>query len=207
MYTLYGCKGCGSMPVEAALALAGVPYRVVDVEPWKGGPLVEELRALNPLAQVPTLVTPEGAVLTESVAILIWLDAQFPATGLLPTDPIARGQALRWLLFLSANVYAAIGVGDFPERWTEGEAACESLKAGGKARLMAYWELFESQAAPSPYLAGEALCALDLMVATMTNWRPGRTWFVAHCPKLMLATAAVEADPRLAGVLARNRGE
>jgi GST-like protein len=192
------------MAVEMALAQVEAVYRVIDLEPWNGGPLVDELRAHNPLVQVPTLLTPDGAVLTETVAILIWLDAQFPAARLLPSEAGARGQALRWLLYLSSNVYAAIGVGDFPERWTEGEAECDALKIGAKARLMAYWTLFEAQAKPSPFLAGSEACALDLMVTTMMGWRPGRPWFEANCPKLMQVTAAIETDPRFAAVVARN---
>jgi hypothetical protein len=54
---------------------------------WKPGPGLDELRGVNPLAQVPTLVTPDDGVLSESAAILIHLGERFPASGLLPEEP------------------------------------------------------------------------------------------------------------------------
>lgn len=203
MYTLYGSKGCGSAAVEAALVLTGQPYRCVDLE-YESDEMRVTLKALNPLAQVPTLALPGGTAMSESVAMLVWLDNQHPAAGLLPTAPAARATVLRWLVYLSANTYAAIGIGDYPARWIEGEAEQAALKAGAKARLQAYWQLFESQIGDTPYLFGEQGSALDLLAATMTHWRPGRAWFDAHCPKLMACVRRTESDPRLAAIWSRH---
>lgn len=206
MYRLYGSKGCGSAAVEAALVLAGQPFETVEAASWDSGPAVEALRALNPLAQIPTLVAPDGTVLTESVAILIWLDGQHPETGLLPAEPAARAVALRWLVFLSANAYAAISVGDYPDRWVDGEDAQDSLRKQAKARLKDYWRMLEAALGDTPYLFGPRLGALDLLATTMVHWRPGRDWFQKHCPKLMAAVRHTEQDPRLAALWAAQFG-
>src|SRR5256885_3161783 len=95
-YTLYGCKGCGSTPVELVLEMHDLPYDYVDVEPWETSPNVAKLEQVNPLGQVPTLVTPQGAVLTESAGILLWLLQQTPASPPLPSDPVARASLYRW---------------------------------------------------------------------------------------------------------------
>ncbi|GAB3259847.1 glutathione S-transferase family protein [Chitinimonas naiadis] len=204
MYRLYGCKGCGSAAIEAALTLLGLPFEVIEAEPWRGGPGVEQLRRHNPLVQVPTLLLPDGTVLTESAAILIWLAEQHPAAGLLPQDAAQRATVLRWLVYLSANNYAAIGVGDFPERWTTGEAEQSTLKAFARSRLQEYWRVVESQLAGEPYLFTHQLTALDLLAATMSHWRPGRDWFQANCPKLLAALAPTLADTRLQSVWERH---
>ena len=70
MLTLYGTKGSGSAAVEAALDIAALAYRKVDAASWKPSPGLDELRSVNPLAQIPSLVLDDGSVLTESAAIL-----------------------------------------------------------------------------------------------------------------------------------------
>ena len=63
MIVLYGTQGSGAAAVEAALEIAGVPYRSVEAASWKpGSPGLEELRGVNPLAQIPTVVLPDGGV-------------------------------------------------------------------------------------------------------------------------------------------------
>ena len=46
--------------------------------------------------------------------------------------------------------------------------------------------------------------SLDLYIAVMTHWRPGRKWFAANTPKLDAIAQATAADPKVAAVLERN---
>ena len=116
MYTLYGSEGSGSAAVEAALDMAQLPYRIVDAACWAPGSAIEELERLNPLVQIPTLALPDGHVLTESAAILIHLGLMHPDSRLLPTEPAARAQCIRGLVFIAANCYAAV----FARHWDLG---------------------------------------------------------------------------------------
>src|SRR5437764_11122157 len=117
MFTLYGKKGSGSATTQIALEVAGAPYRVVETASWEPNDAFSELLKVNPLGQIPTLVLPDGGVLSESAAILIHLGLSHPESGLLPRDPSARAQAVRGMVFIAANCYAAISIIDFPERW------------------------------------------------------------------------------------------
>ncbi|HZQ62735.1 MAG TPA: glutathione S-transferase family protein [Casimicrobiaceae bacterium] len=202
---LYGCKGCGSAVVEALLAWAGVPYTYHEVEPWKPGPAVDALARINPLVQVPTLVLEDGAVVTESAAMIIALDELHREAGLLPPigDP-ARWQALRWILFIAGNMYPAISVGDFPERWTQEEAARKALADGARERLQHYWTVMEQAITPAPYLAGSDITALDLYAAMLSYWRPGRKWVNEHCPRIAGVLARAEQHPAVTEVWKRN---
>src|SRR5207248_7748400 len=138
MLTLYGAKGSGSAAIESALTIAGLPFRAVEAASWQPGPGLEELKRVNPLAQVPTLVLDDGTVMTESAAILISLGLRYPQSGLLPRDP---AQAIRGLVYIAANCYAAIGVIDFPARFCAGcdDATAERMRAGTTSRLHEYW--------------------------------------------------------------------
>ena len=106
MLTLYGSKGSGSAAIEAALAVAGVPYEHVDGAEWNRTEGYEQLKRVNPLAQIPTLVLEDGSVLSESAAILIHLGLAHPESGLLAADPSRRAQQIRGLVYIVANCYA-----------------------------------------------------------------------------------------------------
>src|SRR2546421_11558106 len=160
MPTLYGTKGSGSAAVEAAMRLAGQPFQLVDAASWLPTPGLEKLKAANRLVQVPTLVLDDGTVMTESAAILISLGLRYPQSGLLPRDP---AQAIRGLVYIAANCYAAIGVIDFPARFCADcdEATAKRIQEGTRARLHEYWRIFADTFPAQPFLTGAQLGALD----------------------------------------------
>lgn len=82
MYELFGAPRTGSAAIEIALECCGVDYRVINTEHDR-----DALLRINPLGQLPTLVLPDGQVLTESAAILIHLGLAFPTSGLLDQAP------------------------------------------------------------------------------------------------------------------------
>jgi GST-like protein len=203
--TLFAAKGCGSAAIEALLELADVPYERVDAPPWEASlATVERLRTHNPLGQVPTLVLDGGTVVTESAALVLWLAGQHPA--LAPSAPAARAAFHRWVVFLATNVYAALGVGDHPELWIDGDDERKRLKAGADERVKACWQILERgvAATPGPFLLGETLGALDVYAAMISRWRPGRAWLESACPRVAQAAARAEAHPVVARVWARN---
>ena len=83
-----------SFRVRAALNLKGVAYDIVPVDLAVGAQRQAPFRALNPSAGVPALVLDDGSVLTQSLAIIDYLDALWTAPRLIPTDPLRRAQVL-----------------------------------------------------------------------------------------------------------------
>src|SRR5262249_29990328 len=117
-WRVIGTRGCGSVLVEAALVLAELPYDREGIDYSEPGPALDRLLAYNPLGQVPTVVLPGGAVMTETAAIALHIHDLVPAAGLFPVagDPL-RPTALRWLAFLVAAVYPTFTYGDTPDKW------------------------------------------------------------------------------------------
>ena len=69
-YKLFGRAGWGSALVEAQLAWYGLPFAFEPVgDLFKEPDARSKLEKVNPLAQVPTLVMPDGTVMSESAAI------------------------------------------------------------------------------------------------------------------------------------------
>jgi len=203
---LYAAKGCGSALAEIALDWAGVRY---DTE-WMtfeqvGARSHDALLAANPLHQVPTLVLDDGTVLTESAAIVLWLDEQYPQAGLLPPRGSAeRVHALRWMLYLVTTLYPTFSYGDFPQRYLADETAQRALVSGTKSRRREYWRQVD-EAAMAPWFCGAQPSMLDAYIALMSTWDPKRAWFTQNAPRLYAIAQRADELPQLAPALARNR--
>ena len=206
MYTLYGKNGSGSAAIESALAIVGAPSRIVETATWEQNDAYAELLKLNPLGQIPTLVLPDGSVLSESAAILIHLGLAQPDSGLLPRDASAQAQAIRGLVFIAANCYAAIGIIDYPERWCEDadEATQQRIRAGTRTRLHQYWGTFSDLFPSRPYLGGNAIGALDLHAAVVSKWSGSRAHLQKARPMFYETLLRIEAHPKVAPVFAKH---
>src|SRR6266581_9224490 len=208
MYTLYGKKGSGSATTQVALELIGAPYRVIETASWEPNDAFSELQKVNPLGQIPTLVLPDGGVLSESAAILIHLGLVHPDSGLLPRDASARAQALRGLVFIAANCYSAISVIDFPERWCadadNDDAVKDRIRAGARARLHRHWEIFADLFPARPWLGGKQIGAIDLLSAVVSKWSGARKHLEQMRPTFFATLQRIEAHPKVAAVFAKH---
>ena len=207
MIVLYGSQGSGSAAIEAALGLCEVPLRIVSAASWDAASALAELEGVNPLRQIPALVLPDGTVLTESAAILIHLGLAHPASDLLPSEAAARDQAIRGLVFIAANCYAAIGVIDYPERWCAGatKPMKERIRRGARERLHRHWEVFaDTFPAPGAFLGGAMPGALDLLAAVVSKWSGARAHVRTARPGFSALLGRIDAHPRVAPVFARH---
>ncbi len=190
---LYGCKGCGSVAVEAILQLANIPYDYIEAIEWTPFKRHPDLEKLNPLGQIPVLVFEDGTVMTESAAMLLYFAEKIP--GMIPTDTKQRAEFFRWMMFIPANMYAIYQFRDFPARWIDDEAEQTKFRDKTNERQREYWRIIESQLQPAPYALGDTMNAFDIYLAMLSRWSPGRKWIAEHCPKILSAVLKTEAHP------------
>lgn len=199
-FVLHGEANSGAVAVEAALSLIGLPYSVVETTTADpaGSPG-------TPMRQVPALRLPGGEVMTESAAILIWLADLHPAAGLSPlVDSPLRPAFLRWMAFVSSQIYAHYWAVDFPARLLTAPAAQAELKAALAARIVHGWERLEADFTPGMYCVGDTLTVLDLYVTVVSRWTPREPPHDRIAPRLGEIVRRVEADPRLADLWAER---
>ncbi len=204
-YTLWGRPGWGSALVEAQLEWYGLPFDYETVgDLFKDPDAKTRLQKVNPLAQVPTLVMPDGSVMSESAAITLLLadvtgsDALVPAPG-----APERAAFLRWLVFLVANIYPTFTYADDPARFVSVNNARDPFRAATDAYAQRLWHQVEG-AAGAPWFLGERFSAIDIYIGVMTRWRPRRGWFETEAPRLFAIARKVDQRPELKETWRRN---
>jgi maleylacetoacetate isomerase len=142
--------------LRIALNLKGIDTEFRSIHLRRGDQRGDAYTAVNPQGLVPTLETDDGAVLTQSLAIIEWLDETRPEPALLPKDPLGRAHAralaqviacdvhplqnLRVLRYLKRELgQDQVGLDAWCRHWiAPGLATCEALLARAPDAPFAY---------------------------------------------------------------------
>ena len=100
---LYEFAPTRSIRARWTLQELGVDFEAVTVNLMAGEHCRPEFLAINPAGKIPVLVDGD-MMLTESVAIVVYLADKYPEKGFLPADPRGRAAAMRWLLFTATEL-------------------------------------------------------------------------------------------------------
>jgi glutathione S-transferase len=182
--TLWHAEPSRSSMTKLLLDELGAPYDVVPLDLQSGDQLKPDYLAINPMGKVPT-IRHNGAIVTETVAIFIYLADAFPKAGLAPAiGDRDRGPYLRWLAFYGACFEPAL-----MDRVMKREPArrATSPYADYDAMLAA----LRGALTPGPYILGERFSAADVLWGAALDWTTG--------------FGMVETTPDIAAYLARHR--
>src|SRR5260221_12230878 len=187
-------RSSASYRVRIALNLKGLGAEHLPHPLRKGEQCAPAYLAINPQGLVPTLEDDAGTVLTQSLAIIEWLDESYPAPPLLPDDPLRRAKVRAFAMALACDVHpvqnlkvlARLRQLGLPEEkvtewaaWAnrDGLSACETLIAGE----------------PGPFRFGAAPTMADLcLVPQLPNARRFGVDLSAY-PRLLKAETAPKA--------------
>lgn len=176
--------------VRIALNLKGVEVERREVHLVKGEQRSPEHVARNPQGFVPALDIGGGRILTQSLAIVEWLDATYPEPRLIPADPLARADAMARALLIAADTHPVNNL-RILKRLESQFGADEAAKAEWYRHWIAEgFAALEAMAGAGPYLGGNAPDISDvLLVPQMYNARRFELPLDAY-PKLVAADAA-----------------
>lgn len=174
----------------------GAPYELKVVNMKAGEQRKPEYLAINPMGKVPA-IKHDAALITEQVAIFIYLADLFPEAGLAPAigDPL-RGPYLRWLAFYGSCFEPAV-----VDRALKREAGPLATVPYGDFDTML--NTLVGQIAKGPYLFGEKFTAADLL------WGLGLKWtmmfqLVPELPEIKAYAEEVGGRPSLARAQAKD---
>lgn len=163
---LYHASPSRSSGTIALLEEVGAPYEIRRLDLKQGETHTPEFLAINPLGKVPTLVH-DGAVITEQVAITLYLGDLLPEKALAPAPghPL-RGPYLRWVAFYGSSFEPAL--------------VDKALKRDGGGQAMSPYGTYEAvvgalnaRLEQGPYLLGDRFSAADMLWASALSWTTG----------------------------------
>ena len=190
--TLHGYFRSGAAyRTRLALNLKGIAYEQVSHHLRKGEQRNPEYLKLNPQALVPALVLDDGTVLTQSLAIIEWLEETQPEPALLPKDLIRRAKVRAFALAIAADVHPIQNlrilqkVSKLTGDPKQGDAWGKKINLDG---LAAAQKLIENE--PGPFCFGDAPTLADIcLIPQLVNVRRYVT-DLSHLPRLLEAEAA-----------------
>jgi len=192
MYKLYTRPNSGGFVVEAALALAGVPFDQIDVPK----PPDPTFLAISPLNQVPVLTLPDGSSMTESAAICILLAERHPDAGLAPAvGAPARADFLRWMAFMSSVLYPAILRLYYAHRYTTDAEGKKAVKQAAIAEMDRGFAIVDAALEGRDWLVGNAMSLADIYLVMLVAWHPDADRARAAWPNVERLWAGLREHP------------
>ncbi|MHC2331297.1 glutathione S-transferase family protein [Bradyrhizobium sp. USDA 4454] len=206
--TLYYSPQSRATGTRVLLEELGAPYDLHILNMKAAEQRKAAYLAVNPLGKVPA-IRHGGALVTEQVAIFIYLADLFPQAGLTPAlnDP-RRGPYLRWIAYYGSSFEPAV-IDHFMKR--EPAPITQSPYADYDTMLGA----LEAQLAKGPYLLGDQVTAADILWGIALSWTmmfgivPRRDVFVRHVERITARPAfqrVTAADQDMAAAHAAAAG-
>ena len=153
---------CARVPT-IALEEIGVPFETELVRTAANQQNSPEFLKLNPKGKVPTLLV-DGAPLTENVAILSWLNAEFPQASLMPkaADSLDAFRQTADLSFFSATVHPTVTRVAMPLKFIEDKAlSFEIVRPVGIEAMNKIMDMIEARLADGPWWYGDTWSVVD----------------------------------------------
>ena len=198
--TLFGAKGSCSLATHVALEEAGADYVFTKVDTAAGEQRKPEYLAINPKGRVPALVTPDG-VLTENVALLLYVAQTHPKATLAPTDAFGLAKMNAFNAWLASTVHVNHAHKMRGYRWTDDAAVVENLKLKVPQNMTDCAAMIEDDYLNGPWVMGEQFTVADAYLFTIENWFVGDGVDMKKFPRITAHMAAMTARPAVQRVL------
>jgi glutathione S-transferase len=192
----YHSPNSRSAGVYTLLEELGAPYELRIVDMKAGEQRQPAFMAINPMGKVPAIVH-SNALVTEQVAIFIYLADLFPEAGLAPAigDPL-RGPYLRWLAYYGSAFEPAV-----IDRALKRDPAPPQMCPYGDFDTML--STLVGQLAQGPYILGGVMTAADLLWGTALGWITAFK-LVPELPEIMRYVERIASRPSFGKVKAHD---
>ena len=191
----------------AYLAEKGLESELKPAGLGSGGP---EFKVASPFGKVPALVDGDYS-LSDSTAIIAYLEAKHPEPALIPDEPKARGRAM-WFDEFADTIVVATGAKMFFNRFVAPKmmkiAGDPAIADAAEAKeLPPILDYLESQIPASGFLVEDRMTIADVAVASpFVNFEHMRLGIdAARYPRIIDYVAGIHARPSFAALIAAER--
>jgi maleylacetoacetate isomerase len=189
--TLYSFfRSSAAYRVRIALNLKGIRYDTIGVSLPKEINLKPDYQAINPQMRVPSLKLDSGDILTQSLAIIDYLDEVHPQPPLLPRDPIARAKVRAVAQAIACDIHPLNNTS--PLRYFKNKLALDqaTIDAWYCHWIQEGFAAIETMMKPGPYAFGADVTLADIcLVPQVANARRFKVP-LDRFPKIVAADAA-----------------
>lgn len=190
LYTYF--RSSAAYRVRIALNLKGLSYEPMPVHLTKDGGRhkTAEFQAINPNMRVPALALSTGEVLTQSIAIVEYLDEVYPDPPLLPVDAIERAQVRAIAQLIACDIHPLNNL--VALNYLKGPLKHDQATADEWYRhwVASGFQALEQMLRPGPYSFGPHVTLADLcLVPQVFNARRFKV-DLAPFPKIAAVDAA-----------------
>ena len=199
--TLYYSPGACSLAPHVVLEELGIPYETVRISTAEGQQRSPEYLKVNPRGRVPALVV-DGKVLVENVAILSFLGGGFASKGLWPAKTWDQAQALSFMAWLADTVHPAYAHLFRPERYVEGPACADAVKAGGRRAFGDSLKEIDRLLAGKRWAIGNRFSVVDAYLLVFYRWANRNGFPVKDLPNYSALVGRVLARRAVKKVMA-----
>ncbi|HTS39852.1 MAG TPA: maleylacetoacetate isomerase [Xanthobacteraceae bacterium] len=162
LYTYF--RSSAAYRTRIALNLKELSYESIPIHLIKEGGYNRrpEYRAVNPQMKVPALTLDNGEVLTQSLAIIEYLDETHPSPPLLPKDPVARAKVRAAAMLIACDIHPLNNTA--PLRYLKHQLKHEQaeIDAWYHHWVLDGFEALETMIRPGPYAFGNAVTLADI---------------------------------------------
>ena len=185
--------------VRIALNLKSLTVTHVAHHLRRGEQRAPDYLALNPQGLVPALALDDGTVLTQSLAIIEYLDEALPTPALLPSDPVARARMRAVALVFAADTHPLQNL-KVLARLRQAGWAEDAVQAWAAEANVAGLTAAETLLArtPDPFCFGDRPTLADICLVPQLGSARRFGVDVARVPRLLAAEAACLALPAFA---------
>ena len=153
--------------VRIALRLKGVEADYVAVNLLEGEHKDPDYLARNPAGLVPTLELDDGRCLTQSLAIIDYLESAWPNPPLLPSEPLARARVQSMAYTVACEIHPLNNMGVLNYLKSEYEADQDRLNHWMHHWLDRGFGTLEAEIDAAPYAAGALVTLADVLLVPM----------------------------------------
>ena len=157
-----------------------------------GGTRSDAFMQMNPSGQVPVMRLPDGRILPQSNAIMLYLAETQRGQDLIPVDPFERAKMMSWLFWEQYSHEPYIAVRRFRKKFmnmTDDELDPQLLARGRRAL-----GVMEMQLTFAEYFVGQSVTLADIALVAYTRVAHEGRFDLSEFPSVQRWVARVETD-------------